>query len=236
VVRYLLLAFFLCVLESQCAADLFLDQSHVNQSTGMEWTINVQQGVRVEQAQTFTVGLTGRLSQFDVKINRADSTTNPLLVDIRTLSGGAPTEANSGSNILFQTSVSSALISQTTPGFQDLFRITIPQPIDVVAGTQLAIVLRTNQDSPPGSPSRGYRWFGPASSQITTPYTNGSVWTRVSTIGNWQSDSVLDVDFRTFVDVTAVPEPSSMILLLAGICMIHLKRLRKNSASITSPV
>ena len=55
----------------------------------------------LDGAQTFTVGVTGLLTSVDLMVGRdSGSTTEDLLLDIRTTSGGVPTDPNFGSNIL----------------------------------------------------------------------------------------------------------------------------------------
>ena len=64
----------------------------------------------IDRAQTFTVGITGLLTDVQVRISVDSTTTDPLLFDIRTTSGGAPTEADAGSGILFSTSIAPSAI------------------------------------------------------------------------------------------------------------------------------
>ncbi|MBK17886.1 MAG: hypothetical protein CMM52_03485 [Rhodospirillaceae bacterium] len=54
----------------------------------------------LHRAQTFTVGLTGTLTRVDLHVGRFNAASDPLLFDIRTTSGGIPTEPDAGANIL----------------------------------------------------------------------------------------------------------------------------------------
>jgi hypothetical protein len=89
-------------------------------------------------AQTFTAGIGGRLDQVDVAVSRAGASTQPLQVEIRAVTGGAPSNAPA----LASAAVAAASIPlSANPSF-----VSVPfaSPASVDAGTQYAIVVSTS--------------------------------------------------------------------------------------------
>jgi hypothetical protein len=95
-------------------------------------------GVPVEKAQTFTVGLPGRLVRIDVlSIRDANHDVGALHVDVRPTVGGAPAEDEQ--SVLATVTVSAEDISD----LGDILSIELPWPgIAVSPGGRLAIAFR----------------------------------------------------------------------------------------------
>jgi hypothetical protein len=195
-------------------ADPVLDQSFTP-SLPTDRVANVGQSNLVDWGQTFTVGLTGTLTSFEIAVRTAAAgATNPLLVDLRTTTGGVPTTPDAGANVLFSTTVSSGIGTTFTT-------LTFAPGLSVVAGDVLAIVLRSNDPAIPGV----YEWPGTAAGG----YAGGAAHLRLGS-GAWgTSTSIGDLWFRTFVDpgtTTPVPEPALAALLAAGLGLVALRRRR----------
>ena len=169
-------------------------------------------------AQTFTVGVTGMLSNIELNILRyaghEPSPTTPLIVDVRSTTNlGIPTLPNSGPNILGSVSIAPNSVSllqnfQAIPPFLniDLSEFNIP----VNTGDILAIVVRLGGDQ-----VGGYLWLG---THPTGPgdYDLGDHYF-INYLGNWDSGIRRDYLFRTYVDPAPVPEPSTLLLLGSGL-------------------
>ncbi len=196
------------------------DQSY---DPAIDATAFIGQGNILDWSQTFTVGLTGTLTSVDVRIFKdSSSVTDALLFDIRTTSGGAPTEADMGANILASVSIAASSVSTTS----SLFNVDLTGfGLSVTTGDVLAIALRS--DDPV---SGAYRWQG----TLASGYSDGSAFLRVG--GTWGNSGNTrgDLNFRTFVEPTGVPEPSVLFLLgsgLAGLAGSRWRQVYKNRAS-----
>ena len=220
--RYLLCLTCLC-LTTTTHAEVILDQSYSPAAPPHEAVINTQVN-SVIWAQTFTVGVNGLLSELDLKIHKEGFPSEPLLVDIRTVSGGVPSFPDSGANILESWSISPALLGFGLLGADEFVRTALPNPIAVTTGDQLAIVLRSDQPASGLSPS--YRWQG-----LTTGpgYSGGATYLKGSTAWGIHGS---DRAFQTFVDVPVVPEPSSCALL-AGLGIAWFGRARRRALNTT---
>lgn len=139
-------------------------------------------GGNTEKAQTFTVGVTGTLTQIDMYIQFA---ATDILFDIRGTSGGAPIESNNA-----------ALYSETHPAarFTGAGFYSFPLGTDgipVVAGQVLAIVMR-------GATTMSFQWNGRNDNSYPGGvwyYRGGSVPALTWTISN----ATFDCAFRTYV-------------------------------------
>ena len=180
-----------------------VDQQHVPpMALGV---LNVGDENSVDVAQTFTVGLPGRLTGFDLWVQRSMAVTQPLLYDFRRTEAGVPTESDTGDNILASGTLDAGLFevvsdSNTTPA--DLLHIDLEKPFDVQVGDVLSLVLRSDD---PSSLSYVWRFGGDA-------YAGGRSYSRIGprTWGGFPSSLDGDTVFRTYV---VVPEPSSVCLL-----------------------
>jgi hypothetical protein len=200
-----------------CHADSILDQSYDPSSTGS--TAYIGQSNVVDWAQTFTVGTTGFLTSVEVKILRKSSEiVDPLLFDLRSTSSGAPAEADSGTAILFNTSVSASSIS-TSAGF-----LTIglgSGGVQVDSGDVLAMVLRSDD-----SASGAYQWKGTS----TSGYSGGSAFDRIGSSGTWGGGFAADLAFKT--NLTPTPEPASIVMFgLGALGVAWLRRRRRRRPS-----
>lgn len=146
----------------------------------------------VDQAQTFTVGMTGQLTSVEVLIEGFNQTAD-LLVDIRPTINGIPVSDDSA--ILGEVAIPGSDI----PGFPHTFNSAdfSSQNIQVTVGSELAIVLKIDRSSPGGD----YGWRG----ETGDLYPSGVAYTRTSTV-DWfaplSDDLTVDYGFKTFVRAT----------------------------------
>ena len=163
----------------------------------------------MDEAQTFTVGISGILARIDVLVREDSTSTGNLLFDIRTTSGGIPAASDTG--ILASVLLPHGTVP-TDPLTMTYTSIDISSfGLSVTEGEVLAIVLRTDAGG-------RYLWKDGA-----PVYSRGEPFFRQPNVSlNWQSWSSaglnIDFAFQTFVDVpSAVPEPSTLTLSGLGI-------------------
>ncbi|MEA2081053.1 MAG: hypothetical protein U9P00_14605 [Pseudomonadota bacterium] len=143
----------------------------------------------VDQAQTFTVGITGQLTNIEVLIEGFNQTAD-LLVDVRPTINSIPASADSA--ILGEVAIPGSEI----PGFPHTFINAdfSSQNIQVTSGSELAIVLKIDRSSQGGD----YGWRGDTGDL----YSSGVAYTRASTL-DWfapmSDDLTVDYGFKTFV-------------------------------------
>ncbi len=140
-------------------------------------------GFSIQQAQTFTAGITGKLDQIDVNLSRVGS-PGDIAVQIRTVSAGAPS-----STIIASATISQLGVPDTTFNW---ISVPLSPSVDVMSGTQYAIVL-----SAPAAPvcCDGYNW----AASFQNPYLGGTVEQLVGTGGSWVSLDAIDFTFKTYV-------------------------------------
>lgn len=164
-----------------------LDQSYEPLSINMSSS-------RLDNAQTFTVGVTGMLTRVDVLISRI--ATADLLFDLRATQNGVPVESDTA--VLVSVRIPAAQVPVT----QGFFTIDLtPFNVPVVSGQVLAIVLRSDPDI------MSYMWYGTYSPD---GYTRGQfyfrhppAWPRPT----WRAEAegpADDLGFRTFVTTAPV--------------------------------
>lgn len=177
---------------------------------------------RVEEAQTFTAGLSGLLHSVEIQVARnSASTIDDLLLDIRGTSGGAPLESDGSALASVAIPASSVPIGSSSAAFISVDVSSFG--IFVSPGDELAIVLQTL------SPF-GYAW--PVKTFGSPLYPGGARYVRGPLIGlpTWTFQATHDQAFRTFVDteiLPAVPEPSSFGLLATGVLALSVYRRRQ---------
>jgi hypothetical protein len=147
-------------------------------------------------AQTFTSGLTGGLDQVDLAVGRSGSSiTTPLLVEIRSVSGGLPTGPAIATTSVPAASVPDAIFPTA------FFSITFPSPAPVTAGVQYAIVVT--------SAACGFaNCYNLAVGPAGDPYPGGAGWLSSDSGATWSPLTAFgstDFPFKTYV----VTGPSS---------------------------
>ena len=178
-----------------------------------------------DAGQTFTVGVAGRLAHVDLQVMRFQNTSLPLFLDIRTTSGGLPTESNTST----LTTVSMAPTNLTVfTGGNISFPIVAfdvsAANIAVTPGEQLAITLRSANAS-----SDGYIWL--TGGQANDAYAAGSAVNRASG-GTWQVLSGINLQDASFQTFVSVPEPASMVLLALPLLLAHRRKGRMHARSL----
>ena len=138
-----------------------------------------------EQAQTFTAGMSGNLSQVDVALSRVGF-PGDLVVQIRTVSAGVPT-----TTIIASAMVAEASVIASETAF-DWISVPIGPSVGVTSGTEYAIVLAA-----PGAPQccSAFKW---AVSWLN-PYPGGTMAQLSGRNGSWAALPGVDFAFRTFV-------------------------------------
>jgi len=141
------------------------------------------------EAQTFTAGIGGRLDQVDVAVGKSSASVQPLVVELRAVTGGQPTGP-----VLASTTEPAASFPLAT--FPSAFTsVTFAAPAVVAAGTQYAIVLKTASCGF----SNCFNWAtGPVGSSYAAgsgfqSSDSGATWTPLNAFGS------LDFTFKTYV-------------------------------------
>lgn len=160
-------------------------------------------------AQSFTVGLAGLLTGADLLVfdgsagfGLAAPPASDVGVQIRTLLAGLPTET------VLVTGIIPAAMLSVDP--RDRFsHVDFATGIAVIPGEVLALTITGIADG----------WSGQVGSQAT--YAGGQAFVRAHAASPWQPFTSVDPGgrpgdflFRTYVDPTAVPEPSTFWLLV----------------------
>ena len=190
-------------------------------------------------AQTFTVTQNGLLSSIDLLVGRVSAglPNAPLTLDIRTLAGSAPTEPDSGPNILGSSTIPATSLA-TSPAQWTIFTFS---PISVTAGQKLALALTSAASDltyywvgdlnvpgvPAGTYSEGQAFTrGVGAQRAPGDPTSSFQWGNPYLPGGPPSGGTLvDFGFRTFL---SVPEPSTgTVLLLGALAHLAVLRLRK---------
>lgn len=219
---------FLAVIGSEAAP--ILDQM-------VETTPTLESGfaLDIDKAQTFTVGLAGYLTRVDVKLHTSRAPTENVFFDIRTTTGGVPTELDAGANILFST-----VIPKDTVPVLSLFNNVPWTTVNlgassflVASGDVLTISLRTNEPIIVGPfPLTNY-WAAGSNAGV---YPSGANYYRITDLASpgyqpsWKSTSPdHDLFFRTYVDADfpPVPVPVPATVFLFGSALVGLAGFRK---------
>jgi hypothetical protein len=131
-------------------------------------------------AQTITVGIGGRLDHVHMYVYAGGALSNPLVLEIHSVSGGLPAD-----EVLATRSMTVDPI-----GLQWVIFDFSVIPVTVTQGQQLALVLRSNQDL-----SRGGEYDAEGSHDV---YAGGASFVRNSG-GPWTLINDYDLMFRTYV-------------------------------------
>jgi hypothetical protein len=203
-------------------AALVLDQSHTGGHSPFNYHIHGTFFEDEDQsgsiAQSFAVGVTGRLDRIEVYASHAlFPPTDSLVLEVQSLAGGLP-----GGSILASASLSPAAV---TTGFgYNAFDISGANLL-VTAGDLLAFVLRSDSELEAD-------FFVPAF--VSGVYGAGQAFWRETNFFNpsapWQGLSGRDLRFNTYVedfDAGAVPEPASLSLLGAALIVVTWCRRRR---------
>jgi hypothetical protein len=164
-------------------------------------------------AQTFTVGITGLLTQVDLGIFNPNDTSrgdlyfpDPLTIELRGTSAAAP-----NTDVLYSWSVPVADVTLERTALTS-FSLT---GLDVVAGQTLAIVLSTGSDG-------NYGW------SYACCYDGGEAF--VPSPNTVPGDFI----FRTYVDPAQpapTPEPATWVLLGLGLATVSMVSRRSSRPS-----
>lgn len=189
--RFLLfIAISFATLSSIVHASVVVDQVSSGRLPGLQTIGTV--------GQTFTVGASGRLDSVDILVQ----TTTEVLFDIRPVdASGFPSELSA-----------SALYSTTLPNTADapqLFSFDVSGAnIMVNSGDMFALVASVQNNGI-------LRWASEGST--ANQYAGGRAFSQNNSTKAWRTSFDSDLYFTTRVDITAIPEPSHAIVLLAGL-------------------
>jgi hypothetical protein len=198
----ILLVIAISYLSIATAAAQVIDQSYDPGNNG-GYTFNLNN----PQAQSFTVGITGLLTQVDIRAyNFFGGANGPLNLRVHTFNPGAPPTLGS---LLATASLPPSSVPSTS-GFVS-FDLTAAPP-SVTSGQQLALVISTT-----GTTS--YLWEG----RVPGGYSSGQGYVvSGNNLFNTGSGANWDFGFRTYV----VPEPAGLTIIAialgaAGMCRRH---------------
>lgn len=158
-----------------------------------------------EIGQTFTVGVSGTLTQVDLYIYKWEGTVGDLVLDIRgTRPDGRPT-AVAGQQLI-TTSVPPTSVPGLPGNYAAFFTFDLtPYNVYVAQGEVLAAILHV---APAAGADAGYQWDG----RTVNAYPNGLFYGRVIGNHDWTaSDPSWDLGFRTYVE-PATPLPPVVTL------------------------
>jgi hypothetical protein len=156
-------------------------------------------------AQTFTVGVSGQLTQIDILMTTRGTPPGDLILDVRSTTAGVPNEDDG--SVLGSIVVPAATLPPASFVSFDLSGAGI----QLAAGDVVAFVLRS-RDSTLGDDY----WIGGGD---PGGYAAGDAFLRQNgSPGTWQpwdgSTNVIDLGFKTYM---LVPEPGTGVLLALGL-------------------
>lgn len=156
----------------------------------------------LERAQTFTVGLTGKMTRVEFGSFRRYSSTADLMFSIRNTDSNAMPLMDSTSNVFQRTLHASDLPSSGVLG------INLGDGIAVQSGQTLSFVLSSTEDTWDYAFDGSYWRYPPT-------YQRGNLYYKPLTDQAWTDEGDYDLYFTTYVEPT--PEPSSFMALMAGL-------------------
>jgi hypothetical protein len=194
------------------------------QFPGTQRTYGAFGGV-VERAETFTVGIAGRLTSFDVLLWVASSTYDPALGPDLTWSifatdGVTPYETPLASGILKVDLTGETMVSVDTS----------QASIFVTPGQVLALAVGNTS---PSFGDQAFFIYGESASENSYYglYPGGSSFLRVTDgsdplLVGWTREEDVDWTFTTYVDPAAVPEPTaSLLLVLSAAALLRVRAM-----------
>lgn len=223
----------LTLLVTVSNAEIVLDQQFTP-----EWDTFTQFNEKVV-AQTFTVGMTGWLTELEVLVSQLDPVGN-LIVEIQ--KGVSQGPVITPTSILTSISLPLASLPSSSSGGTgpDFVSISLPIPsLSVSQGDELAIVLYKDRGGQSGQ--YGVVWFGCGSgTQPDYPSGMGLQFRPEGWVFDWDGNSyylpdrwegnpqLSDYGFRTYIE--PVPEPTTALLLgLGGLVLRKNKRQHRCS-------
>lgn len=154
-----------------------------------------------EIGQTFTVGVTGILTQVDLYIYKWEGTIGDLVLDIR---GTRPDEAptSPAGHQLITTSVPPASVPGLPGNYAAFFAFDLtPYNLYVQAGEKLSAIIHV---APATGADASYQWEG----RVENQYPAGKFYGRVIGNHDWINQNPnWDMGFRTYVEPAAAQPP-----------------------------
>lgn len=179
----------------------------------------------VDSAQTFTVGVSGRLDRVDVAIYRQGSNLQePLRVDVRRTVNGAPAEADSPVLASFELPPERLPVPLPNPGDPVTFTSLDLSDFDihVEPGDVLAIVAQSEAIDAAGPV---YAWrLGPFGGDH---YPRGGFFQRDAEGGHFVEGTGVLLDDAGFRSYVTVPEPTAAALLVGLPYLLRRRRGRR---------
>jgi hypothetical protein len=215
-------------LEVSLFASPVIDQSNLTTVTNLTFPgVSAIIGPRVSQAQTVTVGISGKLSRIDLQVLDESSFSGDLYVSIIRGSIIDPSSRNIGTTSIR----GSSLPTYGTISSLQYFSFDLTgYSFDFDAGDIFSILLYTKADIFGGD--KAVLWiFGSDRTDFSNiaDYTGGANY--ISINDSPYEQTRFDRGFRTWVEPFAVnvPEPATGLIVLAGISGIVL--IRRKSAT-----
>jgi hypothetical protein len=208
-------------------------QSVVDQTFVPDRNLLSAGGVPEAHAQTFTVGIPGSLTGFEVYLFGVPNNSGPMSWQIRSTVAGAPVEESS--TILASGAVPASSLPPTTLPSPVMVSFQLPPGgVGAHSGDVLAIVL---------SPAESYYWGGEWGLGTRDPYSAGSHFALLSD-GSWVMAAGVDMGFRTFVQqlleprltITSIPNAQVHIAWATNHPGYTLEAAPKLSAATWTPV
>ncbi len=161
-------------------------------------------------AQTFTVGIDGRLSRIDIFVSKSAGDSGPAKFTLRpSTSSGAPDP----SRTLFSTFIDVETLPDATNASDPLPPTTIDvSEINLNVGVGEVYAIALERIAPTGKP-----WLLWSTGEPADPYDRGTIFHRPYAENAVWTESfpglAIDMEFATYV---TIPEPSTLVLLAMG--------------------